>query len=82
MSQTLESVLEVQEAIFRVHGIRGGWRVTELGISLVTLRLADPGESDFACMVDNDIITRPHVKRSQAIDEELCKTNQCIQYCN
>lgn len=37
MSQTLESVFEVQEAIFRVRGIGGGQRVTELGVSLVAL---------------------------------------------
>lgn len=37
MSQTLKSVLEEQEAVFRVSGIRGGRRVTKLGVSLVAL---------------------------------------------
>lgn len=71
MSQTLEPVFEVQEAVFRVCGIRGGRRVTKLGISLVALRLADPGKSDFGCVIDNNVITRPHVERSQAVDEKL-----------
>lgn len=56
MSQTLESVFEVQEAIFRVRGIGGGQRVTKLGVSLVALGLADPGESHFGCVVDDDVI--------------------------
>lgn len=73
MSQTLESVFEEQEAIFRVCGVRGGRWVTILGVSLVALWLADPGKFDFGCMIDNDIITRAHVQRSQAIDEKLCK---------
>lgn len=75
MSQTLESVLEEQEAIFWVRGIGGGRWVTKLGISLVTLWLTDPGQSDFSCMIDNDIITGAHVQRSQAIDKEFCITN-------
>lgn len=37
MSQTLESVLEVEEAVFGVCGIGGGRRVAELGVGLVTL---------------------------------------------
>lgn len=37
MSQTLEVVLKIEEAIFGVCGIRGGWWVAELGVSLVTL---------------------------------------------
>ena len=37
MSQTLKSVLEEQEAVFRVRGIRGGRRVPELGVRLVAL---------------------------------------------
>lgn len=36
-SQTLKSVLEEQEAIFRVCGIGGGRRVTKLGVNLVAL---------------------------------------------
>lgn len=75
MSQTLESVLKEQEAVFRVCGVRGGRRVAKLGVRLVALRLADPGELDFARMIDNDIVTRAHVERSQAVDEELCKAN-------
>lgn len=80
MSQTLESVFEVQETIFRLCGIRGGRRVTKLGISLVTLWLADPGKSDFGCVIDYDIITRPHVERSQAVDEKLWKNKQNDKY--
>lgn len=75
MSQTLESVLEEQEAIFRVSGVWGGRRVTKLGVSLVALWLADPGEFDFGCVIDNDIVARAHMERSKAIDEKLCKTN-------
>lgn len=37
VSQTLEAVLEIEEAVFGVCGVRGGWWVTELGIRLVTL---------------------------------------------
>lgn len=37
MSQTLKSVLEEQEAILRVGGVRGGRWVPILGINLVTL---------------------------------------------
>lgn len=76
MSQTLKSVFEVQEAIFSVCGVGRGWWVAELGISLVALRLAHPGEFDFSCMIDNDIVTRSHVERSKAIDEELCKNQR------
>lgn len=75
MSQTLKSVLEEEEAVFRVGGVRGGRWVTKLGVSLVALWLADPGKSNFGCMIDNDIITRAHMERSQSIDEKLCKTN-------
>lgn len=81
MSQTLESVFEVQEAIFRVCGIGGGQRVTKLGVSLVALGLADPGESDFGCVVDDDVIARANVERSQAVDEKLCKTKNIINTC-
>lgn len=75
MSQTLESVLEVQEAIFRVCGVGGGRRVAKLGVSLVALWLADPGKFDFGRVIDNDIVARAHVERSQTVDEKLCKTN-------
>lgn len=61
MSQALKPVLEEQEAIFRVCGVRGGGRVSKLGVSLVALWLADPGKFDFGCMIDNDIITRSHM---------------------
>ena len=37
MCQTLKAVLEEQEAIFRVCGIRGSRRITKLGIGLVAL---------------------------------------------
>lgn len=37
MSQTLESVLEVEEAVLGVCGVGGGRRVAELGVGLVTL---------------------------------------------
>ncbi len=74
-SQTLEPVLEEQEAIFCLGGIRGCQRVAKLGVSLVALRLADPGKFDFGCVIDNDVVTRAHVEKSQAIDEKLCKTN-------
>lgn len=80
MSQTLESVFEVQEAIFRVRGIGGGQRVTELGVSLVALWLADPGESDFGCVVDDDVIARANVERSQAVDEKLWKNKEHHKY--
>lgn len=72
MSQTLEVVLKIEEAIFGVCGIRGGWWVAELGVSLVTLWLADPGKLDLGGVVDDDIITGSHVKRAEAIDEKLC----------
>lgn len=71
MSQTLESVLEEQEGIFSVCGIRGGRWVAELGISLVILWLADPGKFDLGRMIDYDIITRSHMEWAEAIDEKL-----------
>lgn len=71
MSQTLESILEKQEAVFCVCGIRGGWWITKLGVSLVALRLADPGEFDFGGVIDNDIIARANMEGSQAVDEKL-----------
>lgn len=74
-SQALETVLEEQEAVFCVHGIGRGRRVTELGVGFVALRLADPGESDFGGVVDDDVVAGPHVQRSQAVDEELCETH-------
>ena len=73
MSQTLKSVLEEQEAIFRVCGVRGSRRVTELGVSLVALRLADPGQFDFGCVIYDDVVTRAHMEGSQAVDEKLWK---------
>ena len=80
MSQTLKSVLEEQQAVFRVCGVRGGRRVAKLGVSLVALWLARPGKFDFGGMIDNDIITRAHVERSQAIDEKLWeKKTEMIQ---
>lgn len=75
MSQTLKPVLEEQEAVLRVCGVGGGRRVTELGVNLVALRLAGPGEFDFGRVIDDDVIARAHVERSQAIDEKLCRTN-------
>lgn len=75
-SQTLETVFEEQEAVFCVCGIGGGRRVTELGVGFVALRLADPGESDFGGVVDDDVVAGPHVQRSQAVDEELCETQK------
>lgn len=37
VSQTLESVFEEQEAVFRVCGVGGGGRVAELSVRLVAL---------------------------------------------
>lgn len=71
MSQALKPILEVQEAVFGVRGIRGGWRVTELGVGLVALWLAYPGKFDFGCVIDNDVIARAHMERAEAIDEKL-----------
>ena len=70
-SQTLETVLEEQEAVFCVRGVGGGRRVTEPGVGFVALRLADPGESDFGGVVDDDVVAGSHVQRSEAVDEEL-----------
>lgn len=61
MSQTLKPILEEEEAILGVCGVRGGGRVSKLGVSLVALRLADPRKFDFGCVIDNDIITRAHM---------------------
>lgn len=72
-SQTLETVLEEQEAVFHVHIIGGGRRVTELGVGFVALRRADPGEPDFGGVADDDVVAGSHVQRSQAVDEELCE---------
>lgn len=62
MSQTLEAVFKEQQAVFSMCGIRGGWRVAELGISLVTFGLADPWKFDLGSVIDNDIIARPHME--------------------
>lgn len=70
MGQALEPVLEVQEAVLGVAGIRGGGRVAELGIGLVALRLL-PGQLDLGGVADDDIITGSDVKGAQAIDEKL-----------
>lgn len=73
MSQTLETVFEEQEAVFHVHVMGGGRRVTELGVGFVALRRADPGEPDFGGVADDDVVAGSHVQRSQAVDEELCE---------
>lgn len=71
MSQTLKSVLEEQEAIFCARGVRRGGRITELGVSLVALRLADPRELDLCCVTDDDIVAGAHVERPETVDEKL-----------
>lgn len=82
MSQTLKSILEVQEAVFGVCGIGWGRRVAELGVSLVALGLGDPGKFNFGGVIDNDIIARAHMERSQAIDEKLWKGEKKINQAN
>lgn len=72
-SQTLETVLEEQEAVLHVHVVGGGRRVTELGVGFVALRRADPGEPDLGGVADDDVVAGSHVQRSQAVDEELCR---------
>lgn len=73
MNPTLKSVFEVQEAVFCACGVGGGRRVAKLGVSLVAFRLADPGEADFGCVIDDDVIARANVERSEAVDEKLWK---------
>lgn len=79
MSQTLESVLEVEEAVLGVCGVRGGRWVAKLGVGLIALRLADPGEADLGSVIDDDVITGADVEGSQAIDEELWKTENIVK---
>lgn len=81
MSQTLESVLEVEEAVLGVCGIGGGRRVAELGVGLVTLRLADPGEADLGSVIDDDVITGPNMEGSKAVDKELWKSENVVNTC-
>lgn len=78
MSQTLEPVLEVEEAVLGVCGVGGGRRVAKLGVGLVTLWLADPGEADLGSVIDDDVIAGADVEGSQAVDEELWKTENTV----
>lgn len=78
VSQTLESVLEIEEAVLGVCGVGGSRRVAKLGVGLVALWLADPGEADLGRMINDDVITGADVEGSQAIDEELWKTENNV----
>ena len=70
MSQTLEAVLEVEQAVLCVGGVGRGRRVAELGVRLVALRLA-PGQLDLGGVADDDVIAGAHVEGPQAVDEKL-----------
>lgn len=59
-----------------MRGVGGGRRVTELGVGFVALRRADPGESDFGGVIDDDVVAGSHMQRSKAVDEELCKKHK------
>ena len=72
-SQTLETVLKEEKTVFSVSGIWGGWGVSELGIRLVTLWLANPGKLDLGGVVDYDIITGSNMKWAKAVNEEFFK---------
>lgn len=78
VSQTLETVLEKQEAIFSARGVRRSRRVTELGVGLVALWLADPREFDLRCVIDDDVVAGAHVERAETVDEELWKNTERV----
>lgn len=70
-SQTLKAVFEVEQSVLGLCSVRGGGRVAELGVRLVALRLADPGQSNFGGVVHYDVVAGAHVQRAEPVYEKL-----------